>query len=146
MTSEEYRNMLKEQYKKELREKKQFLDKVEQLKKQQTLLNAIENMKPEDDSEDWVNKLNEETAFMEAKTELALSLQEEQKKQLESVEHQVELEKLAAQQLILEMKKQMGLIEDTPESKPESEVQKTEPEIKAESQTPPPPPSVLGDF
>ncbi|MBX7242233.1 MAG: hypothetical protein K1X92_10825 [Bacteroidia bacterium] len=142
MTSEEYRNMLKEQYKKELREKKQFLDKVDQLKKQQTLMNAIENMKPEDDSEDWVNKLNEETAFMEAKTELALTLQEEQKKQLESMEHQVELEKLAAQQLILEMKKQMGLIEDKPEVKPETE--NTQPEIKNESQTPPPP--VLGDF
>ncbi len=144
MNSEEYRNMLKEQYKKDLREKKQFLDKVNQLKKQQTLLNALENMNPEDDTEDWVNKLNHETAFMEAKTELALSLQEEQKKQLESMEHTVELEKLAAQQLIIEMKKQMGLVEEKPETPAE---EKTEPEnktIEIKGDTTPPP--VLGDF
>ena len=104
-------------------------------------MNAIENMQPEDDSEDWVDKLNKETAFMEAKTELALGMQEEQKKQLESMEHQVELEKLAAQQLILEMKKQMGLIAETPEAQPEIEMPVAE--NKDNTQTPPP---VLGDF
>lgn len=110
MTPEEQRNLLKEQYKKEFREKKQFLDKVEQLKKQQPLLKAIEGLKVEDDSEEWMDKLNQETAFMEAKTELAMDAVQEQKKQLDSLEHKVALEKLAAEQLIIEMKRQMGLL------------------------------------
>lgn len=110
MTPEEQRNLLKEQYKKELREKKQFLEKVEQLKKQQPLLKAIEGLKVEDDSEEWMDKLNQETAFMEAKTELAMDAVQEQKKQLDSLEHKVALEKLAAEQLIIEMKRQMGLL------------------------------------
>lgn len=142
MTSEEYRNMLKEQYKKDLRERKQFLDKVEQLKKQQTLLNAIEKMNPEDDTDDWMQKLNQETAFMEAKTELAMGAVEEQKKQIESMENQAEMEKLAAQQLIIEMKKQMGLIVET--EKPQVEPTADTVEIKPEAETPKK--NILGDF
>lgn len=136
MTPEEQRNLLKEQYKKELREKKQFLEKVEQLKKQQPLLKAIEGLKVEDDSEEWMDKLNQETAFMEAKTELAMDAVQEQKKQLDSLEHKVALEKLAAEQLIIEMKRQMGLL--PPE---EIKEEKANPEISEDSNK-----QILGDF
>lgn len=110
MTSEEYRNMLKEQYKKDLRERKQFVEKVQELKKQEPLLKAIEGLKVEDDSDDWIEKLNQQTAFMDAKTELAADAVAEQQKQQEQVHSEAELQKIAAQQLLLEMKRQMGLL------------------------------------
>lgn len=110
MTSEEYRNMLKEQYKKDLRERKQFIEKVQELKKQEPLLKAIEGLKVEDDSDDWIEKLNHQTAFMDAKTELAADAIVNQQKQQEHQYSEEELKKIAAQQLLLEMKRQMGLL------------------------------------
>lgn len=147
MTPEEKRNLLKEQYKKELREQKSFLGKVEQLKKQQTLLNAIEGLKHEDDTADWLEKLNQETAFMEAKTELAMGVVEEQKKTLESIEKPINMEKLAAEQLIIEMKRQMGLLPPAEEPKKEDSVaeEKTETEKKDENNTDNSH-KILGDF
>ena len=129
MTSEEYRNMLKEQYKKDLRERKQFIEKVQELKKQEPLLKAIEGLKVEDDSDDWIEKLNQQTAFMDAKTELAADAIVNQQKQQEHQYSEEELKKIAAQQLLLEMKRQMGLLppeEVTPVEENSVETPKTE--------------------
>lgn len=122
MTSEEYRNMLKEQYKKDLRERKQFIQKVQELKKQEPLLKAIEGLKVEDDSDEWIEKLNQQTAFMDAKTELAADAIAEQQQKQEQVHSEAELQKIAAQQLLLEMKRQMGLL---PPEEPVNLVEKT---------------------
>lgn len=140
MTPEEQRNQLKEQYKQELRERKAFLEKVNKLKQQQNLLKAIEGLNPQDDTADWVEKLNQETAFMEAKTEIALNMEEEKRQELERLEKKVDLEKLAAEQLILEMKRQMGMLTEEPPKKEES------PSPQPEEKTQTPPPNILGDF
>lgn len=140
MTPEEQRNQLKEQYKQELRERKAFLEKVNKLKQQQNLLKAIEGLNPQDDTADWVEKLNQETAFMEAKTEIALNMEEEKKQELERLEKKVDLEKLAAEQLVLEMKRQMGMLTEEP---PKTEEQ---PIPQPEEKTQTPPPNILGDF
>jgi hypothetical protein len=72
LTSEQQRERMKEEYKRELKARKEFLGKVDTLKKQQTLLNAMEGMQYEDDSDEWINKLNSETALNEAKAEIAM--------------------------------------------------------------------------
>ena len=141
MTSEEYRNMLKEQYKKDLRERKQFVEKVQELKKQEPLLKAIEGLKVEDDSDDWIEKLNQQTAFMDAKTELAADSIVQHQQQVEHTHSEAELQKIAAQQLLLEMKRQMGLL-PAEEAEPVAEVPKTE-EIVAEKEADRP---LFGDF
>ena len=72
LSGEEKRARMKEQFKKELRERKEFAEKVKKLRRLQNINNALDGMKMEDDSQDWIDKLNQETAFNEAKTEMAL--------------------------------------------------------------------------
>ena len=142
MTSEEYRNMLKEQYKKDLRERKQFVEKVQELKKQEPLLKAIEALNVEDDSDDWIEKLNQQTAFMDAKTELAADSIAQHQQQVEHTHTEAELQKIAAQQLLIEMKRQMGLLPAEEVEEPVAEVPKME-EVREEKEDDKP---IFGDF
>ena len=57
--------------KKELLLKRGFLDKVKSLRQTQNIHQALSNMEVEDDTDEWIQRLNQETAFTEAKAELA---------------------------------------------------------------------------
>lgn len=110
LSSEEQRERMKEEYKRELKARKEFLGKVNTLKQQQTLLNAMEGMQYEDDSDEWINKLNQETAMREAKVEMAMDTIGEDIP-VEIVPPQVseeELKKIAAAEAVRKMKEQMA--------------------------------------
>ena len=110
LSSEEQRERMKEEYKRELKARKEFLGKVNTLKQQQTLLNAMEGMQYEDDSDEWINKLNQETAMREAKVELAMDTIGEDIP-VEIVPPQIseeELKKIAAAEAVRKMKEQMA--------------------------------------
>jgi ribosomal protein L25 (general stress protein Ctc) len=70
-SGEEQRKKMKEEFKKDLLARKEFLEKVRRLRQTQRINDALNNMSVDDDTDEWINKLNEETAFMDAKTELA---------------------------------------------------------------------------
>jgi hypothetical protein len=110
LSSEEQRERMKEEYKRELKARKEFLGKVDALKKQQTLLNAMEGMQYEDDSDEWINKLNQETAMREAKAEMALeSTGEDIPVEIAPPElSDEELKKIAAAEAVRKMKEQMA--------------------------------------
>jgi hypothetical protein len=83
---------------------------VDTLKKQQTLLNAMEGMQYEDDSDEWINKLNQETAMREAKTEMAMESTAVDIP-VEIIPPQVseeELNKITAAEAVRKMKEQMA--------------------------------------
>ncbi len=110
LSSEEQRERMKEEYKRELKARKEFLGKVNTLKQQQTLLNAMEGMQYEDDSDEWINKLNQETAMREAKVEMAMDTIGEDIP-VEIVPPQVseeELKKIAAAEAVRKLKEQMA--------------------------------------
>ena len=144
MTGEEKRKKLKEEmkasYKRDLQKKKEFQEKMKTLRHTQKMNGAIGeiiNGLTSDDSDDWINKLNQETALSEAKTEIALDQASEMAKELEKLEKQAEVEKFSASQLVEEMKKEMGLVED--EVKPEEEKSEKPKEDEGPKKT-------LGDF
>ncbi|MFN0203573.1 MAG: hypothetical protein ACKVTZ_18750, partial [Bacteroidia bacterium] len=151
MDGEEYRRKLKEQIKQEekaeLLKRKAFLNKVNEIKKQQPLVNAFENIvnANNDDTQDWIDKLNQETALNEAKVEMSLESAEEQVKKLENVQSQIELEKLNAQKLVEDMKRSMGLLPPEEEKAETPTVEEKTPETDV--LTPPPTnKKTLGDF
>jgi hypothetical protein len=145
--TEEERNRLKEQIKQEeladLKQRKAFLNRVNEVKKQQPLTNALNEIEKMasgegDDTNDWLNLLNQETALMDAKTEMSLEMEEEKQKKLEQINNQLELEKLNAKKLVEDMKRSMGLL---PAETPELDETKTEtPEVKPQGK------KTLGDF
>lgn len=115
MTSEEKRRLLKEQYKRDLKERKAFLDKVEKLKRSKKLNDAVQNITSsltDEDSEEWISKLNHETALTEAKLDMALDDANQEQKRLEKLAQQAEAEKFQALDLVQRMKREMGLAED----------------------------------
>ncbi len=111
LSGEEKRRRMKEQYKKELRERKEFLDKVKGLRRMQSINQALDQMNPEDDTQDWIDKLNQETAFNEARTEMAIeSAKLEAEKADEEARFQMseaEMQKLAAEEMVRKMKEEM---------------------------------------
>lgn len=127
MTGEEKRNQLKEQYKKELQARKEFKDKVERLRKMKNLNSAVTDLTGAlgDDSDDWIRKIDEETAFMEAKTEMAMDSEATLDKEITNLQQQVEMERMTAKDLVNEMKREMGLLPDEPEEVPEEEEAET---------------------
>ena len=118
MTGEEKRRLLKEQYKKELQERRAFIEKAKALRKMQRINKAITNMESamHDDSDEWIDILNQETALSEAKMEMMMeeaSLSQEKKK-LDEIQMQAELAKRSAEDLVRQMKIELGLLEETP--------------------------------
>lgn len=146
--TEEERKRLKEQIKQEeladLKQRKSFLNKVNEVKKQQPLVNAMNEIEKMasgegDDTNDWMNLLNQDTALMDAKTEMALSMEEEKQQKLNQISNQMEMEKLNAQKLVNDMKRSMGLL---PEEAPVADLTPNEdvPEVKPLNK------KTLGDF
>ena len=61
LSGEEKRRKLKEQFKQDLIQRKAFLDKVNRLRGQSRITQALNNMQPNDDTDSWIEKLNTET-------------------------------------------------------------------------------------
>ena len=75
LSGEEKRARLKADYKKELLERKQIQAQIESSKRMSTIQNAMDKiLNINDDTEDWIQKLNQTAAMAEAKLEMALGL------------------------------------------------------------------------
>lgn len=115
MTAEEYRRQLKEQIKQEakadLQKRKEFLNAVEQAKHSEKLRQAVEGLVPTDDSDEWIAKLNQQTAVNEAKTEMALdnaiAQEQERAAKLEAAKFEAERKAQAAADLVAQMRREM---------------------------------------
>lgn len=114
LSGEEKRRKMKEQFKKELKDRKEFITRVNGLRKMQSINKALANMKVEDDSDQWIEQLNQETAFNEAKTEMALEAAGAVNPEGgATVEQQMamseaEMQKLAAEQMVARMKEELA--------------------------------------
>lgn len=128
---------MKEQFKKDLKERKDFLDKVENLRKLQNINNALSNMQQEDDTDEWIGKLNEESAFTEAKMEIALESAKGVGQELAS---EKEIETFVAEELIAQLKKEIAAEsgQQVPEEKASSKTEApAEENTEAASDRPP---------
>lgn len=75
LTGEEQRAIMREQYKQEYKQRKEYLEmlqKAQRINKINRELGKLEAMVTGDDSEDWMRQLNNQTALNEARVELAL--------------------------------------------------------------------------
>lgn len=114
LSGEEQRAKMKEQFKKDLQQRQEFLKKVQGLRSQQNILKALEGMNVEDDTDEWIRKLDEQTAFREAKMEIALSglpVDPAPEK-----DHTADMEKIVAQEMVRKMKEEMSGEKETPTS------------------------------
>lgn len=126
-SGEEIRQKMKEEFKKDLRARKEFLGKVEELRQKQKLTNAFVEITEagNDDTDEWIAKINQETAMNEAKAEVAYDsaqmAEEERKKAEETALMEAEMQKIAAKEMVERMKAEMaGEATESPASKIES--------------------------
>jgi hypothetical protein len=131
-TGEEMRQKMKEQYKQDLRKRKEFLDSAKEYKRTKTLSDAVVEIQSagEDDTDVWVEKLNQDSAVTEAKMEMALdstNVTPPSPKVEVSAATEAEMRKIQAQELVRQMKAEMEA-ENAP---------KTPPAAKLETPTPP---------
>lgn len=113
-TGEEMRQKMKEQYKQDLRKRKEFLDSVKEYKRTKTLSDAvvdISNAATQDDTDVWIEKVNEKSAITEAKMEMALDSSVDVEivppKQEVSAATEAEMRKIQAAELVRQMKAEM---------------------------------------
>lgn len=151
MTGEEKRQQLKEQYKQDLIQRKAFLEKVRQLSKIQRINKALSDMESAitgDDSDEWIQKLNQDSAINEAQLDMALDQALKSGQNMQDLMQQVEKERASATDLVKQMKKEMGLPveeEDTApvvENAPQTETEEEKPEEGSDSSSK----KTLGDF
>lgn len=149
MTGEEKRQLLKEQYKRDLLARKEFLEKAKQLRKSQKLTGAITEITSSlnmDDTDVWIEHLNRESAITEAKMEISMDLAKESGEDLLKAQvNEAEQQKLSAELLVLQMKKEMGLIDEVPEPAAEEPAPEAAKDAK-EEEKPSPTKRKLGDF
>lgn len=106
LSGEEKRRLMKEQFKQELKGRKDFIQKVENLRKLQNINKALDNMNYQDDSDEWIGKLNQESAFTEAKMEIAL---ESASSVQEGVANEKDIEKFVAEELVKQLKREIAI-------------------------------------
>ncbi len=149
MTGEEKRRLLKEQYKRDLLARKDFLEKAKQLRKSQKMTGAITEITSSlnmEDTDVWIEHLNRESAITEAKMEISMDLAKESGEDLLKAQvTEAEQQKLSAELLVLQMKKEMGLIDEVPQPAAEEPAIEA-PEDSKEEEKPSPPKRKLGDF
>lgn len=144
-TGEEIRQKMKEEYKKDLRARKEFAGKVEELRKQQKLTKAIVEITEagKDDSDEWIDKLNQETALNEAKAEMAIDsvemAAEIAKKEEAFAMSEAEMEKIQAKEMVAQMKAQMAGESDLPKTNVEVEAKAETKASEVEAPKPPTP-------
>lgn len=152
MTGEEKRRLLKEQYKRDLKQRKAFLEDAKRLRHSARLNKAVGELMDgvtKDDSDEWIQKLNEESALSEAKMEMFMDdLTTEDK--IDKLAKEAEAEKFSAEQMVLQMKREMGLIpkeEKKPvEKKEEAPADEKKAEKKEKDNDLPAGRKPLGDF
>jgi hypothetical protein len=133
MTGEEKRRQLKEQYKRDLKLRKEFLEKAKTLRHQGRINKALGDMLEgmNDDSQDWIDQLNQETALSEAKFDLFVDQASEAEKKAEQIAKEAEMQRIQAESMVEKMKREMGLLPE------ESEKKESEKEEEAEETTEP---------
>ena len=119
MTGEEKRKQMKEAYKQELKKRQEFLDQAKKLRSSRKINEAIQQITgamTNDDSDEWIEKLNMDSAVTEAKMDMFLDSTSDTSKKIDQLANETELAKSSAQNLIDEMKKEMGMfdIDDVP--------------------------------
>ncbi|MEZ4777520.1 MAG: hypothetical protein R3D00_30365 [Bacteroidia bacterium] len=121
MTGEERRRLLKEQMKQEfkddIKKRKEIEEQMKVMRHTRKLNEAVTEITSgltSDDSDDWIDKINHKTALSEAKLEMSLESDSAVNKEIENLEKQAQAEKFSAEQLIKDMKRQMGLLEEEP--------------------------------
>lgn len=107
LSGEEKRRRMKEEFKKDLQLRQEFLEKVKGLRHSQRINRALEDMNQQDDTQDWIDKLNGETAFMEAKTEIALEAEKSLGDSADFLKHEAELQKAVAESMVEKMKQDL---------------------------------------
>ncbi|RMG60454.1 MAG: hypothetical protein D6722_20905 [Bacteroidetes bacterium] len=144
MTGEERRRRLKEQmkeaYKRDLRQRKEILEQAKRLRTSRKLNDAITGITGalNDDSDDWIEKLNQESALTEARMEVALDAETQTTEEIEKLAQAAEVEKFSAEEMVRQMKRDMGLLPK--EEPPKAQEPKEKPTDKT------PPKKTLGDF
>lgn len=148
MTGEERRKQLKEQmkaeFKRDLQLRKAFLDQIKGTRQMRNINEALGNMVDglqQDDSDEWIAKLNEGASVEEAKLDMAMDRYLGEKRQLDEIARQAEAEKVSAEQLLIQMKREMGLLPPEPETPPAEAPAPQAEEAPAEN-----PRKRLGDF
>ncbi len=151
MTGEEKRQQLKEQYKRDLMLRKEFLEKAKELQRSHKLGKAITEITSSlnmEETDVWIEHLNRESAITEAKMEMSMEgIDNTSEQLLKAQAMEAEQQKFSAEMLVRQMKKEMGLIEEEPEptlpveSTPASEADTTD-----KPDTPTLPRRRLGDF
>ncbi len=132
MTGEERRKQLKEQmkeaYKQDILKRREILEQAKRLRSSSKLNSAIQNITSSlhDDSDEWIEKLNHDSALTEAKMDMALDEALESNQQLDQLAQEAEAEKFSANQLLEEMKAEMGPLTETEETDPWEEELKKE--------------------
>lgn len=141
MTGEEKRKQLKEQmkeaYKQDILKRREILEQAKHLKTSRKLNSAIQNITSalHDDSEEWIEKLNQDSFLAEAKMDLALDEALESNQKLGELAQKAEEEKFSADELFMEMKQEMGMLDDLDDEKDPLEQELLD-ELKEEEQKP----------
>lgn len=127
MTGEEKRRKLKEQFKRDLKMRQEYLEKVKKLRQMRNVNKALTDMTDafNDDSDQWIEQLNQGTALSEAKLDMALEQEQRAQQKLEDLANQAEQEKLNAKNMVEQMKREMGMAseEETQEAVSPEETQ-----------------------
>lgn len=140
------REKLKEAYKAELKKRKEFLNSTKQLQTSRKLNEAISKITDSlnDDTDVWIDKLNQESAVGEAKMDIFLDQASKTTNEIEKLANEAELAKSSAQNLVDQMKKEMGMLEiDMEEDKKKLDEILAEDDKKKNT---PPPKKSMGDI
>lgn len=130
---------MKEAYKRDLRQRKEILEQAKRLHTSRKLNDAVTGITGSlnDDTDEWVEKLNQESALTEAKMEIALDAESQTADELEKLARTAEAEKFGAEELLRKFKREMGLL--PPEEEPQAEKPADKPAEEGPKKT-------LGDF
>jgi phage shock protein A len=135
LSGEEQRAKMKEAYKDDLRKRKQFLEDVKEHNRVKTLSDAVINItsaNENDDTDVWVEKLNEKSALSEAKMEMALDSANVSSSPIADERERLalsdaEIRKLKAAELVAQMKAEM-----LGQSQPQTNAEPPKVELKKE--------------
>ena len=131
------KEQIKEEYKRELQQRKEILEQAKRLRHSRNINQAIQGITGalNDDTDDWIRKLDEESALTEAKFDLALDSASSSAEELEKERKQAEADKFSAEQLLNDMKQDMGLLtDDLPDDEEDELTQELNDEIKQEEE------------
>ncbi len=108
------KEQIKEEYKRELQKRKEILEQAKRLRHSRNINQAIEGITGalNDDTDEWIHKLDQESSLTEAKIDLAMESAASSVDELEKERKQAEADKFSAEQLLKEMKQDMGLLTD----------------------------------